>query len=90
MKTVYLDYDKARSYLIDRIKLLDEYDIENKYSVMVGMPICICVEGSYIKLDDLANVCRKEDAYAINKYISSFKYQQATPLFDFKWRRSDV
>lgn len=60
------------------------------YKMLKGTRILYNVEGSYIYLDELPNLCNnREDAEIANKYVSSVKHVQQTELFvNFKWSRS--
>lgn len=87
MKTVYLSYNKARP--IDRNKFLEEHDASKQtYKTLKETPLLICIEGSYIAVDDLPNlVVNKYYGSIVNQWVSNIKSGNIPAFITYKWRR---
>ena len=90
MRIVELDINKARrkGYIVDREKLLEKYSISNKYTMLNGMPLVICVDCLYIKANDILDVCLSNKNIVSNwllelKQLPNNRYRG----FEFRWKR---
>ena len=91
MRTVYLDYAKARDKLIDREEFIEKYQVEgDAYKMTSGTPIAICIEGSYILANDLLEVTPPRSRMLVSRYLMGLKLPSIDSEFaiiTFKWSR---
>lgn len=82
MRVVYLNRWKAKP--VNREEYMNIYDRgTSAYRLVDGAPLLICIDGIYIKVDDLTGLVNNyEDGWLVNKAIISKKFD-----IEFKWRR---
>ena len=87
MKTVYLIRNKAR--IVDRNKFLEEHDASKQtYKMLKETPLLICIEGSYIAVDDLPNlVANKCHGFIVSQWVLNVKSGNIPAFITYKWRR---
>lgn len=101
MITVKLDYDKARNkgYIVDFKKYMEQNavvkksitafpeDISQPMKLLMGSPLVICVEGTYILADKLVEIALNNKPQ-VNAYITQLHNPSIRAHFmKFQWRR---
>lgn len=86
---IKLDYYKAKEYIVDREEFMMINNMGDKtYKMMLGTPILVNVEGSYIDMADLAKcVVHGKDAFTIERYASFVRAQALSHGITFVWKR---
>lgn len=89
---IYLDYYKAvrEHKIVDQKSFYDKYGRKSGYKMFSGTPLIICIEGTYVKVDDLANLLiNRSQASIVNAWISATKQPLISepPFIRFYWRR---
>lgn len=86
---IKLDYQKAKKYIVNREEfMMINSGSDKTYKLMIGTPILVNVEGSYIDMKDLAKcVVRGKDAYTIERYASLVMATALSHGITFVWKR---
>lgn len=94
--TIYIDYGKAKPFLIDRNNYIEKYTTRkyNQFGDIVqtvyNAPNClICIDGSYIEANDLLQVVPNYSKKVVNKFLMELRnpnnnYQTQ---MEFKWKK---
>jgi len=87
---IKLDYRKAKKYIVNREEFMMINSGSSKtYKMIIGAPILVNVEGSYIDMKDLAKcVVRGKDAYTIERYASLVMATALSHGITFVWKRN--
>lgn len=87
MKTIYLDRYKIKS--VDREKFLSKYESNRGYNMLVGTPIIISVEGTYVDINDLISAVHKSEyKHIVANWITAVKSLGMAKDIEFKWYRA--
>ena len=81
---IYLNYTKAQKLHI----IVDRENYLNMYKGVTNYPIIMSVEGTYIKVIGLTDICDIKDKERINKWVSSVaRANYPDERLKFYWRR---
>jgi len=89
--TVYLNRYKAKT--VDLKEYYETYESSQRsYKLLVGAPLLVNVEGSYVNANDLPNlVVNKSKLFAVNQWLIELKNPQLntkhSAVLNFMWRR---
>ena len=79
MKYYILKFDKSkrREYSVDIKEYFEKYQIKKDnissgYKMLVGTPVLLNIEGTYVKSDDLPKICKSSPSLLYN-YLSLLK-----------------
>ena len=101
MLTIKLDYDKARNnnYIVDYKKYMEQNavvkksitafpeDISQPMKLLLGAPLVICVEGTYVLADKLVEIALNNRPQ-VNAFITQLHNTNIrAPFMKFQWRR---
>jgi hypothetical protein len=83
---IYLDKHKVKP--IDREKFLSKYSSNRGYNMLVGTPLIISVDGTYVDINDLISAVHKSEYKSIvANWITGVKSLGLTKDIEFKWYR---
>ena len=87
MRIIYLDC--YRAHPVDRNRFFEDHDgSEIAYKMLKGTPLLVCVEGSYIDINDLPNlVVNKCQGFIVNQWVSNVKNGAQPAFVSFQWMR---
>ena len=93
MKTIYLNRKKliAAGAIVDIKEYHSKYSLEKRngaYAMVPGTPFVINVDGTYVSLNKLAALDKK-NGWLIGQFISELRHptKDRTPFICFKWER---
>lgn len=87
MRIIYLDY--YRAHPVDRNQFFNDRDgSDQTYKMLQGTPLLVCVEGSYVDVNDLPNlVINKCQGFIVNQWVSNVKKAVEPAFIEYRWRR---
>lgn len=90
-RTIFLDRYKALKHnsIVGREEYLNKYKLEGSKvpRLLQGAPLIISVEGTYVLVNDLVDLCDSKVKYFVNNWVSQIKINGQPDTIIWRWNR---